>query len=228
MPREDEAMTRTLMIGVIFALGPAMASPSIGQDSAAGAPNGRSPARHVDRQPAKPEFKVAFWYRRAEPSGSLRSQVYDLRRGQYDRGAVEGWLKRMKTDFPAYVALERDINLDSEPGAIEEAKLAAAIDREHAQIVGAHAPQVKRGPVRPNQPSEALREGRASRSPSEYRPMDLSRLLHPGGKASVGSFTGGNGFGRSTFGGAPGSGGSSPSPSSHPFPNPYPYPRPHP
>jgi len=219
-------MIRTMMIGAIFAVGPAMASPATGQDPAARAPSERSPASQADRQPTQPEFKVVFWYRRANPSATLKSQAYDLRRGQYDRELVRGWLKRIKIDFPAYVAVERDINLDGKPGATEEAKLAAAIRRERAQIVGTRAPRVEHRPVRPNPPSEVVRQQAPSTSQSESRPTDVSRLFHPGGTASVRSFTGGSGFGAGTFRGAPGSGGSSMSPSSSPFP--YPYPRPHP
>jgi hypothetical protein len=247
-------MNRSMMIGGMLALGLATASPAAnGQNPDAPGANDRDRTTQVDRQRAGPEFKVVFWYGRADPAATLKSKVYDLRQGRYDQRVVEGWLKEMKDKFPAYEAFERAIDLGSLPGATEEEKLAAAIRRERDQIVGAPGPREERRPdqprqdepgrargglrarpqeegrlVQPHQTTQAPREQEQARSQPAYQQPDLSKLLHPGGTPSVRGFSSGNGFGPSSYGGSPGAGRSSLSSPSPPFPHPYPYSRPHP
>jgi len=246
-------MTCNMMIGGMLALGLATASPTNGQVPDATGPNDRNQTTQADRQQARPGFKVVFWYERAHPAATLKSKVYDLRQGRYDQGAVDGWLKKVKDAFPAYVAFERAIDLTNLPGGTEEEKLAASIERERDQIVGTPGPQEEPRPmqprpnepdrtrdalrtrpqeerrlVQPNQPSQAPREREQSGSQPSYKQPDLSKLLHPGGTPSVRGFSSGNGFGPGAFSGSPGGGRSSLSPPSPPFPHPYPYPRPHP
>jgi len=199
-----------------------------GQPSDVPGPDEPDRTSQGDRQPAKPEFKVVFWYEQADPTNTLKAKVYDLRTGRYDQAAVKGWFKMVSDDFPGYRAFERDVVLGSEPGDTEEAKLEAAIERERKQVLGARTPQGEHRRIPRDEPSRTLRRHEQATSEPAYRPSDLSKLLHPGGTPAARGFDGGNGSGMGRFRGSPGDGRSFLPPPSPSFPTPYPYPRPHP
>jgi hypothetical protein len=79
-------------------------------------------------QPA--DYKVAFWYRRADPLSSMRHQVYDLRQGQYT-AAVDEWLRTMRTTRPDYDAYVKDFRVDPESGESARKQLATMILGEY-------------------------------------------------------------------------------------------------
>jgi hypothetical protein len=199
-------MTRSLMIGSMLALGLATLTPE-GKGQVPGTPrsNDRNPTTQIPRQPATPELKAVFWYDRADPSATLKAKVYDLRRGQYDQAAVERWLKSIKADFPAYMAFERSIHLANIPGEGRGEDRSGARTRVGADRRRVPAP-VEQRPIRgPQDERDRAREDLRARpdvkhrlvlqshstqeppeqgqavSQSGYKPMDLSKLLYPGG-----------------------------------------------
>jgi hypothetical protein len=84
-------------------------------------------------QPA--DYKVAFWYRRADPLSSMRHQVYDLHQGQYT-AAVDDWLRTMRTTRPDYEAYVKDFHLDPTSGDSAKKQLATMILREYRDRSG--------------------------------------------------------------------------------------------
>jgi hypothetical protein len=185
-----------------------------------------SPSRaQSNSPPAAPQFKAVFWYERADPSATLKSKVYDLRRGNYDAEAVAAWLKTVRTDYPAFAALERTVDLTRVPGATEEEKLVTAIEQERARIVG--RPPVQHLPV-PSRPANPARAAHSQASGGSALPIPTLRsVLHPDfgpGRDFPSRF----GPGPSRLGDSPIRGTSPLSPPAPSFPHPYPYPRPHP
>jgi hypothetical protein len=82
----------------------------------------RSHAVHAD-------FKVLVWYRHADPLATFKYVVYDVRKGEYSP-AAQAWLKDVQTNYPAYVAIGRDVYLDREKGETDLLKVGAVIKRE--------------------------------------------------------------------------------------------------
>ncbi len=78
---------------------------------------------------ARADFKVLVWYRHADPLGTFKYVVYDVRKGEYSP-AVDTWLKDVQTKYPAYVAFGRDVYLDREQGKTDLLKVGAVIKRE--------------------------------------------------------------------------------------------------
>ena len=178
-------------------------------------------------------YKVAFCYDRSRPAQSLRYQVYDLSKRQYDHQAVGRWLDLVKSKFPGHTAYVKDVSTVREPGKDEEAALMAVIEQEKQEI--RRMARTDSGtPPTPNQRAVAtepeVRQPRqeSSRPPvtsDVSRPIDFGRLMHP----SISGYSPTRSTGRSSLG-SPLSGSSrfgyAPSSPSSPFP--YPYPRPHP
>jgi hypothetical protein len=77
-----------------------------------------------------PDYKVAFWYRRADPLSTMQHQVYDVRRGEYTP-AVADWLRTMRTTRPDYEAYIKDFFLDPTSGESAKKQLATMILREY-------------------------------------------------------------------------------------------------
>jgi hypothetical protein len=75
------------------------------------------------------DFKVLFWYRRADPLASFKYQVYDSRKGEYTP-AVEAWVKDVQVKYRAYTAFIRDVDLGVEKGKTDSLKVGAVITRE--------------------------------------------------------------------------------------------------
>jgi hypothetical protein len=162
-----------------------------------------APAAAASAKPARPEpdYKVVFWFSRDD----LKHQVYDVRKGQYTQ-AVDDWVNQQEFDasgyaLPGRMATTRSVYLKNEPGTTEAEKLAAAIRREEARILG-------KGPatspyLRPPRFSFRAPERRTGRY-EVYRPVPLGPLFAPWESTPLFS---------------------APEPL---FPVPYPYPRPHP
>jgi hypothetical protein len=77
-----------------------------------------------------PDYRIAFWYRRADPLASMRHQVYDVRKGEYTP-AVAGWLQTMHTTRPDYDAYVVDMRLDSQSADTPRKQLATRILAEY-------------------------------------------------------------------------------------------------
>jgi len=87
-------------------------------------------ATHAAQQPGRnADFKVLVWYRRNDPLGTFKYEVYDLRRGQ-NTAQIDAWIQEMRTKYPAYIVLVRDVDLKREKGATESLKVGSVIQRE--------------------------------------------------------------------------------------------------
>jgi hypothetical protein len=75
------------------------------------------------------EFKVIVWFRRDRPLETFKYQSYDLRKGEYTDG-VAAWLELMRTKYPTYEVIVRDVSLSQEKGATESLKVGSVIKRE--------------------------------------------------------------------------------------------------
>ncbi|MFI5454043.1 MAG: hypothetical protein ACHRXM_01190 [Isosphaerales bacterium] len=91
-------------------------------EAAAGAHAARPPARNA-------EFKVIVWYRRDDPLGTFKYEVYDLRRNQ-DIEKIDAWINEVRTKYPAYILSVHDVELKREVGATESLKVGSVIQRE--------------------------------------------------------------------------------------------------
>jgi hypothetical protein len=120
--------SRTLKLAVAF-----LASASV-TGRAVGFGPGEAAARFLPDRAARQaagdaDFKVLFWYRRTDPLGTFRYQIYDLRKGEYT-AAVETWIKNLETKYSAFTAIVRDVALRREKGETEMLKVGAVIKRE--------------------------------------------------------------------------------------------------
>ena len=57
------------------------------------------------------DFKVLVWYRRNDPLGTFKYEVYDLRRPQNLR-EIDTWLTAMRMKHPDYAVIVHDVDLD--------------------------------------------------------------------------------------------------------------------
>ncbi len=167
-----------------------------GKKAAAGTQSSGVAKRSAER----PDFKVLVWYRRDDPLGTFKCEVYDVRKGEYTT-AVDAWVRNIETSYPAYLVVVRGVDLKRERGETEKLKVGSVIKRELIVAAGM---------------SGVFLDGGASLSP---RPS-LGASRAPGPAASVGSLNrplGAAGIDRSYL-----------NPLPTPFPVPVPYPRPHP
>jgi len=164
------------------------------------APTEPESSNATQRAVARPDFKVLVWYRRDDPLGTFKYEVYDLRKGEYTV-AVDTWLKNIENNYPAYRVAVRSVDLKRERGETEMLKVGSVIKRDLLVAAGMAGVFV---------------DGGASASPGLS--LGMSRVPGPG--ASGGSLN------RSP--GSAGSDRSYLNPTESPFPVPIPYPRPHP
>jgi hypothetical protein len=75
------------------------------------------------------EYRLVVWFHGQRPLETFRYQLYDRRRGE-DSPAIDAWAELMKSRFPAYQVVIRDIALEREAGETEQLKLGAVIQRE--------------------------------------------------------------------------------------------------
>jgi len=167
-----------------------------GKKAAAGAKSSGVTKRSAER----PDFKVLVWYRRNDPLGTFKYEVYDVRKGEYT-AVVDAWVRNIETSYPAYLVVVRGVDLKREQGETERLKVGSVIKRELMVAAGM---------------SGVFPDGGASVGPGPG--LGVSRA--PGPAASMGSLNrplGSAGLDRSYL-----------NPMPTPFPVPIPYPRPHP
>jgi hypothetical protein len=105
---------------------PSAAQSAFGPGEAAG----RSlPGRAVPQAARTADFKVLVWYRIADPVGTFKYEIYDVRKGEYT-AKVDDWIKDVKTKYRGYYALVRDVDLKRETGETELLKVGSVISRE--------------------------------------------------------------------------------------------------
>jgi hypothetical protein len=85
-------------------------------------PAGQRVAQHAD-------FKVAVWYRKKDPLGTFKYQIYDVQKGEYT-AKVDEWAKDVQTKYPGYYVVVRDVDLTREKGETDMLKVGSVIDRE--------------------------------------------------------------------------------------------------
>jgi hypothetical protein len=98
--------------------------------STAGAsgPQANPPGRPA-ATPGHTDFKVVVWYRRDRPLDTFKYQVYDVRKGQYTP-AVDVWIQLLRTKYPAYDVMIREVDPAREQGETESLKVGSVIKRE--------------------------------------------------------------------------------------------------
>ena len=100
-----------------------------------------TPIAQAQADPAKPPgeaYKVAFWYDADQPVTSLKYQVYNLAKGEYDEKAVSRWFRSILDNDPNHGAYIRDIQTAGLPGATEQERLASAIENEKGRWAALH------------------------------------------------------------------------------------------
>jgi|GEM_PF-4165802 len=199
-------------------------------------------------------YKVAYWFDRAWPMPTFRSQVYNLEKGEYDARVVDHWLDLMASQYRGYVAYVQDVEIPRGTEPAERDALATVIARERERVRetetagpprAALNPKVQESPptasprqgpsqagpsLQPGQPAPNVAQGQ--RQVTNYIPIpDYAKLMRP----TISGYDRARPYPRtylsspSPFGGLRGFGfGNLPSAPSYPFPNPVPYPRPHP
>ncbi len=146
------------------------------------------------------DFKVLIWYRRNDPLGTFKYEVYDVRKGEYT-AAVDAWVRNIEKSYSAYLVVVRSVDLKRERGETEKLKVGSVIKRELIAAAGMAGVFLDGGPSVGSGPL-----------------LGASRA--PGPAASMGSLNrplGSAGNDRSYL-----------NPLPTPFPVPVPYPRPHP
>ena len=97
-------------------------------------------------KPTPSPYKVAFWYDADRPTTTLKYQVYDLAKGEYDEKAVNRWLRTILDKYPNHGAYVRDIQTEGLPGATEHERLALAIEHEKRPLGRPATPDLEAGP----------------------------------------------------------------------------------
>jgi hypothetical protein len=88
-----------------------------------------APATRRPPSPPRIDYKVLIWYRRDRPLDTFKYQIYDIRKGEYTP-AVDAWIELMRSKHPAYVVMERDVDLRREKGETEALKVGSVVMRE--------------------------------------------------------------------------------------------------
>jgi hypothetical protein len=120
----------------------------------------------VQSAPSGHAYKVAFWYLADQPVSSLKYQVYDVAKGQYDAKAVDRWSRDILDHHPEYGAYIREISTEGQPGATEAERLDAAIATEKGRWASLQRESSKPipritnlSPVRPGLPGSRMLQG---------------------------------------------------------------------
>jgi hypothetical protein len=91
--------------------------------------------RAGERVAEKADFKVLVWYRKRDPLGTFKYEIYDVRKGEYT-AEVDEWIKDVQTKFPGYYVVKRNVDLSRETGQTELLKVGSVISRELAVAAG--------------------------------------------------------------------------------------------
>lgn len=78
---------------------------------------------------AKVDYKVVVWYRKSDPIDTFEYQTYDVRKNEYTP-AVDEWVEMMRTRYPNYEVVVRDVDISRETGPTETRKVGSVIYRE--------------------------------------------------------------------------------------------------
>lgn len=78
---------------------------------------------------AKVDFKVVVWYCKADPIDTFQYQTYDVRKNEYT-SAVDDWVEMMRTRYPNYAVVVRDVDISRETGPTETRKVGSVVYRE--------------------------------------------------------------------------------------------------
>lgn len=97
--------------------------------SIAGAQQATNPTSATARSTGR-DYKVAVWYEFDHPTTSMKFQVYDLAKGEYDAITVDRWVDLIRRGYPNQGVYVRDIRTGGLPGATEAERLAHAIEDE--------------------------------------------------------------------------------------------------
>jgi len=125
MARRGLLSLTVLVLAIPTSVGAAEFGPG---EAAAGAHAARPLARNA-------EFKVIVWYRRDDPLGTFKYEVYDLRR-EPDTAKIDAWIKEVRTKYPKYIVSVHDVDLKRERGATESLKVGSVIQRELTVAAG--------------------------------------------------------------------------------------------
>jgi len=94
----------------------------------------------------KVDYKLVVWYRKTDPINTFRYQIYDLRENEYTP-AVDDWVEMMRTRYPNFEVVVRDVDLAREKGPSDTRKVGSVVYREllsaaatQGVFVGASAP----------------------------------------------------------------------------------------
>ncbi len=87
------------------------------------------------RGPEDCEYKVVYWYDKENPKGTLKYQVYDIRKREFTKDVAD-WVKKVEFTNPNLIAYQKDVYLGDESGITEKEKLDAAIGREKRRVDG--------------------------------------------------------------------------------------------
>ena len=115
------------------------------------------------------DFKVLVWYRNSDPLGTFKYQIYDVRKGEYTP-KVDEWIKDVKTKYPGYYVVVRDVDLKREKGETELLKVGSVIYRELPCAAGVAGIAIGSRTARPRraQSSDSVRD-RRTQVPTELR-----------------------------------------------------------
>ncbi len=144
-----------------------------GKKAAAGAQSSGVAKRSAER----PDFKVLVWYRRDDPLGTFKCEVYDVRKGEYTT-AVDAWVRNIETSYPAYLVVVRGVDLKRERGETEKLKVGSVIKRELIVAAGMSGVFLDGGASLSPETKFWERVARRVRQPAWDRSID--RLVLPG------------------------------------------------
>ena len=158
-----------MTLTVLMLLAPTAAgAPDFGPGEAAGAHSGLA----AQRPTANVDFKVLVWYRRNDPLGTFKYEVYDVRHGE-DTAKLDTWIKDVRTKYPAYIVTVRDIDLKHEKGKTDSLKVGSVIQRELMAAAGLAGIVV--GPGSSRSPQNGLGTGLGSQFPGPNPSPRLNR-----------------------------------------------------
>jgi hypothetical protein len=90
---------------------------------------GEAAGHGVQRTAGPVDFKVLVWYRRADPVATFKYEIYDVRKGEYT-SKVDDWIETVRTKYPGFYAVVRDVDLSREMGETELLRVGSVISRE--------------------------------------------------------------------------------------------------
>lgn len=113
----------------------------------------RADGEGEDEPDPKVDYKVVVWYNKSAPIDTFKHQTYDLRKNEYTP-TVDEWVEMMRTRYPNYEVVVRDVDVARETGPNDTRKVGSVIYREllsaaatQGVFVGAAAPPLSPSPT---------------------------------------------------------------------------------